>query len=226
MSNIEVFHCPSCGVSKKEKAKYCSECGALLEKAQLMTNVTNDEFVEVGDSVEIKNEGLSKQVNPMGWITAVILILILGIFTYYYSNEESTSSQKSIPSPVSTNEVPESDETEGDTRYVSEWKIFSEAEAVNFWSAQLGERFSQDDIFVKLLFPSISSEVKIYSLPYIQLLIWPTSEYREQEVELLDNDIYNSGDLKGWASCSNVVIVFPDEVFDSFVKWNDTFCEQ
>lgn len=173
--------------------------------------------------------------NLLGIGGGLFLLLALIVFNPTKTNNEvdpflaNVSEKNQTQTPLTQTEGINVDSdkvtTSRQNEYLSKWKVFTESEARDFWSYQLGEWFNQEDIFVKLLFPSISDEVKIFSIPYFQLLLWPTTEWFEQEEEALNQDLFQAGDRSNWVSCSNVVIVFPNSKYDEIEELNDVFCD-
>ena len=233
MAQSGSLKCLECGSLSAETHKFCSKCGTRLENPTNHSNGLVEEIKDKTDLVKLDRPvGDSKKLQILIVIVSLITIAAF-VLSVNWLNEDETLPDSTTTIQSNNSELPSTDSgfssedelPQDTTQYVSEWYIFSDLEARNFWGYELGQLFSQDDIFVKLLFPSVTNEVQIYSIPYVQLLVWPTTEWREQEEELLNQDIYASGDTQSWVACSNVVVVFPEEEYDNFVDLNEKFCD-
>ncbi len=232
MSDKFLSKCVNCETKLSPGAKFCYECGKQITRSdQTAKYLLGEKLLLAGDKPSARN----RTIRTMLLIICSVLVPLLTLIVFM-SFESSTKEVlvESVPAsqsqaPISPDQgispVGDQSASSMQTQYVSEWKIFSDSEAVKFWSDQLGSRFTQEDVFVKLLFPSLSDEVKIYSIPYIQLLIWPTTEWFEQEEKALNQDIYQAGDRSTWVACSNVVIVFPNSRYNEIAGINDVFCD-
>ena len=203
--------CAKCGAEQSSQNSYCASCGTKIESLEQLDSKSGQVKIENQESRSDSNQKKG-MANYSKIVTGVVAgLVVLGFITSHNSGRDSK--EENSPAPVSTSASP-----------TSEFYIFSNKEAVDFWNRNLGINLNQKDRFVGSLFPSLTSKVEIFSAPYYQLLIFPTSEDLAQDQSNFESDV-DSQPNRSWATCSNVAFVFPESQLDEITKINDEFCK-
>jgi len=150
----------------------------------------------------------------------VILILVLG-FVLYRSQGPSISadSQTTADSPVTT-----MDNTSSAPSGADYTTTIPTDEIVSTISAKLGVSINQDDPTRGITVPDISSEVDIWSAPYITLLIYPDANALTLDKDNFQSDADNLNGSRSWESCKNLIVINPPSKQSKIVSAMSNWC--
>jgi hypothetical protein len=149
-------------------------------------------------------------------------VLIIAVLSGGGSNTDTTgggSNTDTTDSPVTTTDNSSSAPSGAD--YTA--KITTN-EIISTFSSKLRLRINQDDPFRGITFPEVSTEVDVWSAPFITILIYPDSNSLKSDDANFQQDFTNLNNGRAWESCSNVIVIFPNSMQDKIDSAVSTWC--